>query len=70
VVLESGQHREVVEIKLTSGPTPEDLVRLARVADMLDATRHTLICRIRQSVFTPVRIVANLPDYLNPDRDW
>jgi predicted AAA+ superfamily ATPase len=64
LVLESGRHREAIEIKLTSGPAPEDLARLARVAALIGATRHTLICRVRQSVFAPGRIVANLPDYL------
>ncbi len=56
--------REVIEIKLTSAPAPEDLARLGQVADLLKANRQTLICRMRKSIFTGNRSVANLCDYL------
>lgn len=64
LVLESGRSREVVEVKLTSNPAPEDLGRLAEVAKMVGAARATMICRVRQSALGGSRAVANLPDYL------
>lgn len=64
LVIENGREREVIEIKLTSGPTPEDLARLGRVADLIKATKQTLICRVQKSVFSESRAVANLPSYL------
>jgi len=64
LVLESGRVREVIEIKLTSGPAPEDLARLAQVGDMIKATRLVLLCRVRKSVTTGRQWVTNLPDYL------
>ncbi len=65
LVIKGGRAREAIEIKLTSGPAPEDLARLAKVAEMINATRQTLICRVRESVFAGNRSVANLRDYLN-----
>jgi len=35
LVIESGRTREVIEIKLTSGPALEDLARLAQVGDLI-----------------------------------
>jgi uncharacterized protein len=64
LVLERGREREVIEIKLTSAPAPEDVARLGRVAELLQATRHTLICRVQKSVFGQKAWVANLRDYL------
>jgi uncharacterized protein len=64
LVLETGRVREVVEIKLTSAPTPEDLARLDKVATMVKATRQVLLCRVRDSITTGTRWVANLQDYL------
>lgn len=64
LVIESGRVREVIEIKLTPGPTPEDLARLARVADMIQATRHVLLCRVGESITTGRRWVTNLGAYL------
>jgi len=69
LVLETGREREVIEIKLTSGPGPEDLARLGKVAGMIKATRQVLLCRVRDSVTTGSRWVANLPDYLRQLRD-
>jgi predicted AAA+ superfamily ATPase len=64
LVLERGREREVIEIKLTSGPAPEDVARLGKVAELIRATHQTLICRVRDSVFAGRRWVTNLPDYL------
>ena len=64
LVIESGRVREVIEIKLTSGPTPEDLARLGQVGDLIKATQRVLLCRVRDSVTTGRQWVTNLPDYL------
>ncbi len=64
LVLDFGRQREVIEIKLTSGPTPEDLARLGKVAEMVKATRQVLLCRVGKSVTTGARWVTRLEDYL------
>lgn len=64
LVLEKGRQLEIIEIKLTTGPTPEDLERLSRVAALLGATHRTLLCRVRESQFASGLTVANLPAYL------
>lgn len=64
LVIESGRVREVIEIKLTSGPAPEDLARLAQVGQLIKATQLVLLCRVRKSVTTGFQWVTNLPDYL------
>jgi uncharacterized protein len=64
LVLERGRQREVIEVKLTSGPNPEDVSRLGRVAEMVEADRQTLICRVRESVVGDHCTVTNLEDYL------
>jgi predicted AAA+ superfamily ATPase len=64
LVLDFGREREVIEIKLTSGPSPEDLAGLGKVADMLQATRQVLLCRVAKSVTGGERWVAGLGDYL------
>jgi predicted AAA+ superfamily ATPase len=64
LVLKTGRLREVIEIKLTSGPAPEDLARLDKVAAMVAASRRVLLCRVRNSVTTGSRWVVNLRDYL------
>lgn len=69
LVLENGSRREIIEIKLTSSPAPEDLARLGKIAAMIGATHSTLICRIRNSIFAADRTVANLPDYLDTIRE-
>ena len=64
LVLERGRQREVIEVKLTSGPNPEDVSRLGRVAEMVEADRQTLVCRVRESVVGDRCTVTNLEDYL------
>lgn len=50
LLLHSGKQREVIEIKLTTSPAPEDFARLERVAALTKATRQVLISRTRRSV--------------------
>jgi predicted AAA+ superfamily ATPase len=64
LVLDHSREREVIEIKLTSGPTPEDMARLVKVADLLKATRRVLVCRVAESVTKGSQWVAGLKEYL------
>jgi uncharacterized protein len=65
LVVEKGREREAIEIKLTSGPTPEDLARLGQVAGLIKATRHKRTCRVQDSITTGARWVTNLRAYLH-----
>jgi hypothetical protein len=49
-VLDWGSERWAVEIKLTSGPTPEMVDRLHRAADIVGASRRVLLCRIGRTI--------------------
>lgn len=64
LVLDFGRRREVIEIKLTSGPSPEDLARLGKVTELIKGTRQVLLCRVAKSVTTGERWVTGLEDYL------
>jgi hypothetical protein len=64
LVLDYGREREVIEIKLTSGPTPEDLARLGQVTAMVKGTRQVLVCRVSESLTEGNRWVTRLEDYL------
>ena len=64
LVLDHGREREVIEIKLTSGPTPEDLSRLGQVAGMVKGTRPVMICRVSESITQGDRWITRLEDYL------
>lgn len=62
--LQSGKAREVIEIKLTSQPAPEDFARLEKVAALTKATRQVLISRTRQPVTTGHRWSVDVASYL------
>lgn len=46
LVLESGRERWALEIKLTSDPSPHDLSRLEKCAEMVSATRSILVSQV------------------------
>jgi uncharacterized protein len=64
LVLESGRELELIEIKLTTAPAPEDFARLAKVAELLKATRQVLVSRTRQSQAKGSRWSVDLATYL------
>jgi hypothetical protein len=64
LVLDFGRQREAIDVKLTSGPTPEDLERLGKAAALVKATRQVLLCRVQESVTTGERWVCGLSEYL------
>jgi hypothetical protein len=53
-----------VEIKHTSNPTSAMLDRLNKTADMIEATRRVLICRVARKIETERLLVASLPVWL------
>ena len=63
-MLEFGRQREVVEIKLTTAPAPEDFTRLEKVAALTKATRQVLISRTRQPLVNGERWSVDLMSYL------
>jgi predicted AAA+ superfamily ATPase len=64
LVLDWGTERWAVEIKHTSNPTSAMLDRLNKTADMIEATRRVLICRVARKIETERLLVASLPVWL------
>ncbi len=64
LVLEGRGRRELIEIKLTTSPTPETFDRLASVATALKATRQVVISRTKTPQLSATRWSTNLTDYL------
>ena len=64
LVLDMGRERWAIEVKLTSDPTPEDLERLDRVADLIRARKRILLSQTRQPAFSERRMSCDLPALL------
>jgi len=52
LVLDWGTERWAIEIKLTSNPSPDMIDRLHKAADMIDADKRILVCRIARKIPT------------------
>lgn len=65
LVLSVGAALEVIEIKLTSVPSDQDMARVAKVADLLGATRATLISQTAQPILSKKRWSVDLRTYLS-----
>jgi len=63
-VLDWGNERWAIEIKLTSDPSPEAIARLHKTADMIEAARRVLVCRTPQAIQTDTLLVADLATWL------
>lgn len=50
LVLDWGDRRWAVEVKLTSNPSPDAVERLRKTADLIDADRVILVCRIARRI--------------------
>ena len=59
LVLDWGVARWAVEIKLTSNPSTDMLDRLNKTADMIDAARRILVCRVSRPIETDTLLVVN-----------
>lgn len=65
LVLDFGRERWAVEIKLTSSPSPEDMARLDKTADMIQASRRFLVSRTSRPAGDGRRVSCNLPTFLD-----
>lgn len=66
LIIESGQEREVIEIKLASHPESGDFRKLEKIAHLVKATRQVMITRSRDEevMMQGNRWSANLASYL------
>ncbi len=64
LVLEIGAERWAIEIKLTTAPSPADMDRLNRAADMIHASRRLLVTRTASPSGTDHIASCNLPSFL------
>ncbi len=64
LALDMGTDRWAIEIKLTSNPSSSMIDRLNRTADLIDASRRILVCRIARRIETGRLLVASLPVFL------
>lgn len=64
LVLDWGDQRWAIEIKLTSNPSSEMIARLNKTADMINATRRILVCRAEKPIETDRLLVANTSTWL------
>jgi hypothetical protein len=69
LVLDFGQERWAVEIKLTSSPGPDDMFRLDKTADMIQASRRFLVSQTRQTSGDGHRVSCGLPAFLDRIRE-
>ncbi len=61
LVLDMGRERWAIAVKLTSDPAPQDLERLDRVADLIQARKRILVSQTRQPAFSDRRVSCDLP---------
>jgi len=64
LVLDFGKALWAIEIKLTTSPGPEDMVRLDKTADLIDASRRFLISQTRRPGGNGRRVSCDLPTFL------
>jgi hypothetical protein len=64
LVLDWGAERWAIEIKLTSNPSTAELDRLNATADLIDAKRRVLVCRISRKIETDRLLVTHLSSWL------
>jgi len=64
LVLDFGTERWAVEVKLSSSPAPEDMRRLDKTADMIDASRRFLVSQASRSSGDERRVSCNLRSFL------
>jgi len=64
LVLDWGTDRWAIEIKLTSNPSSSMIDRLSTTADLIDASRRVLVCRIARRIETEKLLVTSLPVWL------
>jgi predicted AAA+ superfamily ATPase len=60
LVLDTGTERWAIEVKLTGSPSPADMEKLDRSADLIGATRRYLVSQTPRSAGTATRASCNL----------
>jgi hypothetical protein len=64
LVLDFGKDLWAVETRLTSSPSTEDMARLDKSADMINASRRLLVSQTAHPAGDTRRLSCNLPDFL------
>ena len=64
LVLEFGQELWAIEVKLTASPSPNDMRRLDKAADIVGASRRFLVSQTRRSSGDARRVSCNLSSFL------
>lgn len=64
LVIEKGGSLELIEIKLTTAPSPDDFASLTKAAGLLGATRTVLISRTLEPQMSGSRWSVDLNSYL------
>jgi predicted AAA+ superfamily ATPase len=70
LLLSIGRELWAFEIKLTASPSPADMARLDKTADLIGASRRFVISQTRESAGDDYRASCNLPDLLSRLRQW
>jgi hypothetical protein len=65
LVLDWGNERWALEIKLSSNPSNSDVERLRKSAGMIDASRCILLCRIARPIEGDRLLVTGIEDWLD-----
>lgn len=64
LILDFGNELWAIEVKLTSSPSPADIERLNRNADLVHATQRFLISQTPQAARSATTVSSNLDDFL------
>lgn len=64
LLLDWGTDRWAVAVKLTSDPSTDMIARLHKTADLVDASRRVLVCRIGRPIENPTLLVTDLAGWL------
>jgi hypothetical protein len=64
MVLDRGTELWAVEVKLTSNPSTDIISRLHKTADMIDADRRILVCRVARKIENERLLVINPVEWL------
>ena len=64
LLLDWGTDRWAVAVKLTSEPSTDMIARLHKTADLVDASRRVLVCRIGRPIENPTLLVTDLAGWL------
>ncbi|MBM4102732.1 MAG: ATP-binding protein [Planctomycetes bacterium] len=65
LILDFGPKKWAIEIKLTSSPSPDDIAHFNKVADLIDADKRILVCRIEKPILSETCLVSDLPYLLS-----